>query len=304
VSAPLTRWLALAACHAAGDSALANHVAPVTMELADAYEMGRGVPRDYRRAAAIYLELCLATCDNSEACQRWYEMVAAFRGVAIVGRDYVRVAWAMCARGNPFACENGHMVPADLEPQIARCRAGAHDACEYASRHRGVELLVDACAAGMAKHCNEVFRFYTSDCAVRDRACVAGKIAALAPENARRLRLAYDTLVTRCDRGDAEACANLPGREVAKAARCDARDYHICFQLHDDARAHAVVCSAIPDCDSDDDHSLREAQLEMGAATGRCADGDALACETATRLVPGCRDSVLRDGVRTARPDR
>src|SRR5215208_5677322 len=75
-----------------------------TLEQARAFERGAGVPRDYRRAAAIYDRVCADGRGSVEACHELVDAIQDGRGVTSDRRRVAILEAALCQRGDATAC--------------------------------------------------------------------------------------------------------------------------------------------------------------------------------------------------------
>jgi hypothetical protein len=241
------------------------------------------VPRDYRKAASLDRDACDDGCGDLRACDGLFELVIASRGAVPVLDDVGTLA-RMCNRGDAIGCAalrvvGLHGLIDTSAPQPGTCAGGDDSACAVdlwhpfdllddpyvhaipdppevvVQHHRdsiAAELELGAgamCRRGLDKACRSVIAYAVRLCDGRMGAgCVATASKRLRSWGIDPAPLAYAwTAVQRaCDRGDADACALVPGHAVALSEVCDAGDYLACAELaaKGDDHAAAVGCAA------------------------------------------------------------
>jgi phosphate transport system substrate-binding protein len=262
----------LAACGGAARPA-APAIPASPLARAEAFERGAGVPRDYRKAAGLYERHCDAGRGDPEACRRLVRATMAGRGTGV---DLLRVAQiesVQCFAGSAPSCAiamriawraGGEKHVDSLREKLVgllgedidgACERGDVAACEVwlgaqgldvsgssgreAKRDHAADLM---CKQGLIAGCVYLVEGvnlcgYEAD---------AGRcVDEWTREAGADERAALAWLHRRCDAGDAEACATLPGREVALPELCRAHDYGACAELAclGDAAAAAVAAT-------------------------------------------------------------
>jgi phosphate transport system substrate-binding protein len=252
----------LAACGAKPEPAIEAHAQTSWLASAQAAERGTGMARDYTKAAAIYATACNEGRGDVAACRRLIGAIGEARGV---DRDVMRavtIARAICARHDLVGCVVvAYAAPRvsgerDEEPvvkaELARdrdlgseCDRGDASACEAALAMQfpnfqgssGVEekqnaLRAAACRAGVLDGCVALLEGLDLCRFEAGAARCADKLIAEWKHYEDRDHLdALDRVRGECDRGDAEACETLPGREIAYDVRCRAHDWGACAAM-------------------------------------------------------------------------
>jgi len=253
------------------------------LALADRYERGDGVPRDFRKAAALLARSCAEGRGVAAACRRLAFARAQGRGTP-VEPFVLPLLTTACQRGDWLAC--GGMIPFDEPHAQAACDRGDHAAClaittlwawsqsgTLDAQRRDYEEA--ACRAGLLEGC---------------LAIAASGLDGGAPGD----EVARERLGAACRGGDADACAAIetpiPPREL-----CDAGDFAACIVVDDEA-ALTIAC----------DNQLAEACERLGLRgleqeppdprvaerlERACRLGASTACEYAQRprdLANGC----------------
>lgn len=277
--------LLLAACGSAQPKAAPSHhaVQPVTsFERGIDFERGRGVPRDYRKAVAVYREACQDGCGELASCQRLFRLAADDRGVVIGGREMATLAGHLCDRHDMNACiatvlmglRDETTLPhiADKDTQVDTCEAGDLAACQLvmfgASFNFGGSGTVEereqragqkACILGDPDGCNTVAKHWEYQCGGKDLlACIDARAAETRaqltshPDDLRgydrdmaELRDVVKRTISACTDGDVDACAAID-RDVSKPQLCDAGDFSVCEVLAKEGDDHAkqIACAA------------------------------------------------------------
>ena len=210
---------------------------PPSLAEARAYVIGKGVARDYRKAVALYRTRCAGGCGDREACRQYLDLVFKDRG-AVLGRPDLGVVGLLCDRGDQLACLVASLYgtrpqpPHDLSAETL-CRAGDHLACQLVlgDLHFGPyegeprpptrvhPVIVQSCLEGVESSCGQL----------------SGGDDPIAV-------MAHAQQVTLCDAGEADACDQVPGREISKEELCRAGDYDACSgSLVDGDRARACA---------------------------------------------------------------
>jgi hypothetical protein len=226
-----------------------------TLEQARAFERGAGVPRDYRRSAAIYARLCADGGGSLEACHELVDAIMEGRGVTLDRRRVMILEAALCQRGYVTACvvstmfgERGPAAEAKLAVAFERaqqaCAKPDGRACLLLADLRGGdgstaendrrEKYGAACRAGLVEGCRHVaFEFGMCGDAVEDAAaCEARTVTEWRANSYDADRVdAADRLQRACTAGDARACKHLPSRRLPDAELCAAHDYGACADL-------------------------------------------------------------------------
>lgn len=243
---------------------------------ARAYMLGRGVARDYRKAAALYAERCRDGCGDLAACETWLDLSLQQRGMSVTAATF-SVAARLCDRKVVEACLIAAMAgvrdKAALEGlpdraalqtrcdggDVRACRAelgtdmGLSDSSSHAERMRDLEERVcleadylPACIASVNSwyatcQSGEIFS------APRGKPCVDARVAWLTgitvdPTPTKRV---WSKVEAACSEGDADACRLVPGREIDPRVLCEAGDFGTCERLAEigDAHAAAVGCT-------------------------------------------------------------
>lgn len=199
------------------------------LDLADRYERGDGVPRDFRKAAEVLARSCAEGRGVPSACRRLAFARARGRGVPVDPFVWPQLSTA-CERGDWLAC--GGLVGFDEDKAREACSAGSMEACLAVANLSGVSQ------SGAAQ--DERWGYIEAACRadVID-ACIA--IAQTGLDEGDALDdLARERLTVACRRGDVDACAAIgtpqPPREL-----CDAGDFAACVAAGD-AAALRVAC--------------------------------------------------------------
>ena len=244
--------LALVACSTPQPPAVAPNPAPPPVEQARAFELPP--QRDYARAAAIYADACRDGQGDPLACRKLVAAILHARGTEFDDHRLERVADAMCQNHDLYGCialsyalDAPRDAPLRAEAERARadpgpaCERGDAAACEVVLELQGPNVFgsstitavhrreaTSACNAGVLRGCAELIADVTA-CAPNNatRCTLALELAWKAgDERAEQTALAH--VRAECDRGDADACALLPGRELAPVELCAAHDYTAC----------------------------------------------------------------------------
>jgi hypothetical protein len=280
------RWLlVLAACGSSPKPAPApsHHAGPAAgVERGLDFERGRGVPRDYRKAVAVYRDACQDGCGDLASCQRLFRLAADDRGIVIAGREMATLAGRLCDRHDMNACiasvlmglrdETALPHIADKDKQVDTCEAGDLAACQLvmfgASFNFGGSSAVEereqraaqkACTLGDADGCNTVAKHWQYECGGKDLlACIDARAAETRAEmtghpefldgydrDMAELRDAVKRTITACTDGDVDACAAID-HDVPKPQLCDAGDLQVCEVLAKEGDDHAkqIACAA------------------------------------------------------------
>lgn len=237
----------------------AEHRSGPTLEQARAFERGTGVPRDYRRSAAIYDRLCADGRGSLEACHELVDAILEGRGVTSDRRRAAILETALCQRGDATACvvsaildeSGGGGAAAGSKPEDAferaqqACAKQDGRACLLLAELRGGdgstaerdrrEKYGVACRAGLVEGCRHV-AFHLVMCGepeVDDAAgCEARTVTAWRANTSDADRVdAADRLQRACTAGDARACQSLPTRQLPRTELCAAHDYGACAEL-------------------------------------------------------------------------
>ena len=202
-------------------------VGGLSLEDARAYELGATKPRNYRAAAKIYGDLCVAGCGSAAACGKYIELASRSRGVVLDGIEVARIVGAMCDRGSLLHCFLA--AYAGLRPGTVldrakpeACAAGDADTCMLivmstngdgsTAESTRADAEARACRLGVLEACISIVRYhhYVED----------ADVAA-----------ATTTVNAACAHGDADACEVVPGKANTPATLCDAGDYGVCDKL-------------------------------------------------------------------------
>lgn len=196
------------------------------LDLADRYQRGDGVPRDFRKAAEILERRCDDGRGDLAACARFAAAVIDARGVSR-DRDLVDLAVRACRRGAWLLCGEP-IASLDVPAAERACERGQPEACLAVANGPGrsegdlIELVERACDGGVLTACLQIVQ-------------TASAHDAAAAERARR------HASTQCDRGDVDACIAV-GRPIDPRVRCDAGDYAACATAAGDDVALTVAC--------------------------------------------------------------
>jgi TPR repeat protein len=225
------------------------HAAPrFDAAVAERYERGDGVARDFRAAAKLYADACHAGCGDLIACHGLLELAIANRGVTPTLAD-LPIAARMCKRGDATACISLGVFPFDKRvaiPEELPCKPGDHIGCEAAMwmddrpsfgphdeppepptadelRHDMTGPAAQLCTEGVADGCIHLVGQCT------DRACIDRRAAYLqdAGVDAAPLLAAWQAVDVACNTGDVDACESA-GRPLPKAELCAAGDEEAC----------------------------------------------------------------------------
>lgn len=272
-----------------------------------AYELGRGTPHDYRRAAELYAAECAGGRGEVASCDSWFRITDRL-GVA-ARPDEAAVVQTLCGRGARFYCFVAVVRGVPATPAIAqrvasasqRCRAGDRAACDAVSagfdretepeRLREVGVDVDRtpaqCAAGDAPACQIALAVYglagvamshrgEREKAVEASACSAGLLDACAAVLDDALGRCYLVAAPR------PACLDALGKRFGEDGVAAAR------------RALQRLTAA---CDGGDLDACRHVPGRRVAFCQLCAAGDASACKGTVTAGGRCRE-VERDARR------
>ncbi|HVK87011.1 MAG TPA: hypothetical protein VM513_22985 [Kofleriaceae bacterium] len=275
---PVTRLIGALAFLALGCGSTSSPPPPPTNTAAAAvrtdearrYLLGDEVPRDYRKAAALYRTTCGEGCGEQPACEALLGLALAGRGT-VLGRSELAVAARLCDRGLPEAClvagfkgvRDEKMIAdkIDMKAVAARCDAGDVGACrsELATdlglgggsshQERLAELRVRVCLDGKENRvCAEHVKTMWYECETRGQRCIDQLVAEAKgmklDDHAKTIENVWARIRSACDAGDADACEAVPGRELAARVLCDAGDFAACDKLAEGGDAHAarVAC--------------------------------------------------------------
>ncbi|HEY1552498.1 MAG TPA: substrate-binding domain-containing protein [Kofleriaceae bacterium] len=254
--------LALVACSGSPARVVAPKPAPPPLEQARGFELPPH--RDYARAAAIYSDACRDGQGDLLACRKLLAAILHARGTEFDDHRLERIADAMCGNHDLYGCvalSYALDAPRDapLRTEAERARSDPGPACEHgdaaacdvvlelqgpnmagAVRHREAS---SACNAGVLRGCAELIADVTA-CAPNNAArCTLGLEVAWRAGTKHAEIDALARVRAACDRGDADACALLPGRELAPAELCAAHDYTACAAAAcaGDASADAIA---------------------------------------------------------------
>ncbi|HEX4450038.1 MAG TPA: substrate-binding domain-containing protein [Kofleriaceae bacterium] len=259
--------LALVACSAPTAPVVAPKPALPPLERARAFELPPH--RDYARAAEIYADACRDGQADQLACRKLIAAILHGRGTEFDDQRLARIADAMCRNHDLYGCialsyalDAPRDAPLRTEAERARidpgpaCERGDAAACEVVLELQGPNVsggatvnaehrreAISACKAGVLRGCAQLIADVTA-CPPNNvaRCSLALELAWKADdEHAELDALAH--VRAECDRGDADACALLPGREVAPAKLCAAHDYTACAAAAcgGDATADAIA---------------------------------------------------------------
>lgn len=251
------------------------------IEEARALERGAGVPRDYRRAAAIYERLCDGGGGSLEACRALEGALRDGRGLAVDRERLAVLDAALCERGDAAACvvssfhgaiSEGTEAAADklgaaLERARQACEKQDGRACQIAAELRGgdgstaesdrMAKYGAACRAGLFEGC-EKLAYEVGMCGEPEvddpAACEARLLAEWRKESFNADRVdAYERMQRGCAAGDASACEGIPSRQLPRKALCAAHDYGACAELGcvgDDAAEKLAIDHGVtaPNC--------------------------------------------------------
>lgn len=235
---------------------------------AQAYERGTGVPRDYRKAAAIYAEQCADGCGELAACRSLFDFAVSGRGFVPHVAQVATLA-QMCRRNDVLGCAIGELLlgATDHKP-FATCADGDRSACdvelmsayfdglgmsfeeppreaEVTARlaHHMTNTASKLCRGGMTKACIDMVQHETYGCEHDCIETVSAERRARGIDPA-PLQFAWERVNDACRDGDADACDLIPGRELPPRALCEAGDYRRCAELaaHGDAYAGKIAC--------------------------------------------------------------
>lgn len=254
---------AVASCGSPARRPVENTPAP-TVDPRD-YELGLGVPRDYRRAVAIYDERCAAGCGDLAACRRAFDLVHVGRG-RMPTTDDVGTLMRMCDRGDAIGCgamaviglATGHSDIVAAPAPVPDCDAGDQSACEAElwsfdatfgpydepgataerderDRTRAEQRLTGTlsrlCRHDMLAACLKIVDDELGYCT--EPTCVADRSAQLVKWglDPAPLHTAWFATTSACGRGDADACARVPDHAIDPHVLCAAGDYDACAGL-------------------------------------------------------------------------
>jgi TPR repeat protein len=269
----------LAACWGSSPVSLSTDVAGVTLAQARSLEYGRGVSRDYRKAAAIYDRLCADGRGSMEACHDLADAIRDGRGVSVDRRRLGSLTSVLCERADAAAC----LTAAIIEQADSRGAANvklsaaverAEHACAKADG-RACLLVAEldggsgsqaehaqrlkyntACRAGLVDACRNLTA-ELGTCGEPDvgdpAACEERLLTEWRAHGEVDRVHAVGWLQEACASGDARACSHLPSRRLTRAELCASHDFNACAALGctgDDAadklaRIHGVTA---PNC--------------------------------------------------------
>jgi hypothetical protein len=189
-----------------------------TLSSARRLENGTDTPRDYRAAVALERDLCAGGGGELAACDAYLWNVRSNVGDLYNMTRDMPIAHGACARGDLFACEEAHDPPAlDGDDLQRMCDRGDGHACATLAMDDHTEALENPKDARMAQLALASAR----------RACrvggdpreklLCGDVVARGGDGDARAKLDG-----ACDDGDAEACAQLPGRAIPASELCAA----------------------------------------------------------------------------------
>jgi len=252
-------------CHASASApsepGLANRSQPGASLLASAraYELGQGVARDYRQAAALYRQACSHGAGDLPSCRHLIRAKFNGRGIARDLTGARALAAQICVhRRDPFSCAVvDRLTPHDDGQALAPASSVIRDVVDH----------MHACDAAHVSECEAMIDLYTGDFvpklssrANQDRVehelCAIGILTGCAtelvigPRDPERRDADPTAAATRlqaaCDTGDVDACEVAPDRDgVPVDQLCAAHDYRACAILgcSGDAAAGNVAAS-------------------------------------------------------------
>jgi hypothetical protein len=249
---------------------------PSLFDQAVAYERGHGVPRDFRKAGALYDRLCRDGGGDLRACAKLLEVDVRLH----TDRSRASIMQRMCERGDKLGCflglpggnEDETVLRArgvDLDALPTQCAAGDLSACRFlfaaaglaslvSSSHGITPTMVDIARVSLDADRDLVFDLTAESCwAVvqaicdsknsdesRDGPACLDDIEADRKElgpSARGLgvaRACQTALARACSAGSVVACEHFKGRRITSCVRCDAGDKRACgFSDIGDCRA-------------------------------------------------------------------
>jgi TPR repeat protein len=261
----LALLLTVTACgNSAGPAHPTNSAISTTLDDARAYERGRGVPRDYARAAEIYTALCNNGAGPLEACETMIDWFVDARGVSRDTDAMLSIMHGLCAHGDTVSCVNEALETApvggllsdestpppppdpvyekgmaELRVSCAKHRDGR--ACEQVSydivgwdgraEDARTRILALPCEQGRIESCARIIPQF-------ERCEVEDDPARCEADSVRDWKTAHpvwygaaQTLMRACAEGDALACMHVPSKRVPLATRCAAHDYEACGML-------------------------------------------------------------------------
>lgn len=278
---------------------------------ARALERGTSGTRDYRRAAAIYDELCAEGCGDHAACRELIDLALHERGTVMTAAR-VAIPARLCDRGDQVACNVAAMLgvrdPAAATGDLdVLCAAGDRKACEVSVHFDLGDVgevlarprLLAACNAGVADGCASLFAGLWPSCAGHGTApgtpCVQERASEWKADGGDPTPLvtAWQQAQALCAHGDAKACDGVPGKELDELALCEAGDYLRCEGLADrgDDRARSVACAGgITELCTPPRPRPPTGPLEALRARDLCSKGDHTACAAASKRteIVGC----------------
>lgn len=236
------------------------------------FERGRGTPRSYPSAIAVYRDACGDGCGDLKACDRLYELATSSRGVLMDELDLIQLASRLCDRHDPRGCIDAMLAgtrdEAAVDPYkttedaVAACEKGSLGACEIVLMagafniggsgtvdERNASAAEKMCTLGELEGCTEALRHYRVECSEPIEACVETQAksaeASKMPDVAAEMRAILERTTDACHDGDPDACSALD-KPLPRLALCEAGDYAVCVKLasEGDARAKQVACAA------------------------------------------------------------
>lgn len=255
------------------------------LDLADRYERGDGVPRDFRKAADILAHSCAEGRGVPSACRRLAFARARGRGVA-VDQSVAPLLTAACERGDWLAC--GGPIGFDEGKARTACSAGSAEACLAVASLSGYSesgsaqeerwaYIEAACRADVLEGCIAIARTGLDDGDALDD-------------------LARERLTSACGRGDVDACEAV-GTPLDPRALCAAGDFAACAAAGDPATLKTACDNQ--QVDACEVLALRALEMEPpgpGAADlvkRACRLGSAAACDydQPGQVETGCGDA-------------
>jgi len=310
--------LVLAACGAKPAPSIEARAQTSWLERAQAAERGQGVPRDYAKAAAIYAAICNEGRGELAACRRLIDAIGDARGVDRDVQRAIAIARTICARHDMVGCivtafatprydqsdrREEPVVQAEIDRHrdyTAECERGDAAACEAALAMQfpnfqgssGLEarqnaLRAMACRAGVLSGCVALLE-KLEECRFEAGAtrCADKVIAEWKKYGDTDPLGALERVRAVCDRGDAEACETLPGREISYAERCRAHDWGACAAM---ACLGDKVAGEVAKLHAAEANCTKEGNLEEARRAPPPKSRAALPAEPALKLSAGNR---------------
>jgi ABC-type phosphate transport system substrate-binding protein len=203
------------------------------------HEHGRGVVRDYAKAAEIYRRHCDNGAGDLAACRRLLDAIASARGVDRDIQAAFSLAQAMCQRDDLVGClvhVEATRGDESLGAKLVRLIAVPCDAQHLARCEVAREPFSGFSQSSAAEYKNH--RYDQQGCQLGVLEACARLRYATGPEHDE----AMHALASACVRGDAEACEAV-GQPLPPRELCSAHDFTACLALGCAGDANAAAAA-------------------------------------------------------------